>query len=404
MKTKFRFLLLTLVFSFAILFNKTDAQAKKLDEILTYSIIAEVNDDATVTLTYHIDWKVLDSSSEGPLEWVKIGIPNNKYKSYRALSNTISKIAPLSSGGSWMRIDFDRKYYKDEVVSFDFEVVQDYIYQMNYSNEGETVYQFTAGWFDNIDVDNFAILWKADKALTWYPQAEVNNGYIMWLSSLSPSEKFNVEVTYPNDAYNFDVSKNMKDSSHSNTSYDDDDTDASDVLAGLFCLCVGMYVIIAPIVAISKGIKNYASGGTFGDVDKKYTRTKIVYYPTCEGCGGTREEGKDVCAYCGRSMIKSKEVITEDALKKEEKEAGKFKKNGTFHYSSDPYTYVHVHVTHVPRPKPSCAHSSCACASHCACACACACAGGGRAGCTNKDFYNTNLKLEQLEKKAKYKK
>ena len=30
------------------------------------------------------------------------------------------------------------------------------------------------------------------------------------------------------------------------------------------------------------------------------------------------------------------------------------------------------------------------------CACACACAGGGRAGCTTKDFYNTDLKLRQL--------
>ena len=30
----------------------------------------------------------------------------------------------------------------------------------------------------------------------------------------------------------------------------------------------------------------------------------------------------------------------------------------------------------------------------CACACACACAGGGRAGCSKKDFYNTNLKSE----------
>lgn len=35
----------------------------------------------------------------------------------------------------------------------------------------------------------------------------------------------------------------------------------------------------------------------------------------------------------------------------------------------------------------SCAHSSCACAH--SCACACACAGGGRAGCSAKDFYNT---------------
>lgn len=46
----------------------------------------------------------------------------------------------------------------------------------------------------------------------------------------------------------------------------------------------------------------------------------------------------------------------------------------------------------------SCA-SSCACVS--SCACACACAGGGRAGCTKKDFYHTNLKVENLEEVLK---
>ena len=34
----------------------------------------------------------------------------------------------------------------------------------------------------------------------------------------------------------------------------------------------------------------------------------------------------------------------------------------------------------------------------CACACACACAGGGRAGCSRKDFYDKKLKIEQIKK------
>lgn len=40
--------------------------------------------------------------------------------------------------------------------------------------------------------------------------------------------------------------------------------------------------------------------------------------------------------------------------------------------------------------------SSCACVSRCACACACA--GGGRAGCSKKDFYGTNLRTQKLNK------
>ena len=49
---------------------KIDVCAKALDEITDYEIDATVNDDATVTLKYHIEWKVLDSTSEGPLTWV----------------------------------------------------------------------------------------------------------------------------------------------------------------------------------------------------------------------------------------------------------------------------------------------------------------------------------------------
>ena len=37
----------------------------------------------------------------------------------------------------------------------------------------------------------------------------------------------------------------------------------------------------------------------------------------------------------------------------------------------------------------SCVRSSCACVS--SCACACACAGGGRAGCSTKDFYDGRI-------------
>ena len=42
--------------------------------------------------------------------------------------------------------------------------------------------------------------------------------------------------------------------------------------------------------------------------------------------------------------------------------------------------------------------SSCACASSCASSCACACAGSGRAGCSLKDFYGTNITTEKLRK------
>ncbi len=150
------------------------AYAADLDEIEDYEITAEVNEDATVTLHYHIDWRVLDSDSEGPLSWVTIGIPNGHYVSYRALSDTIRDISYTSSYGSNIRVDFDRNYYEDEVVSFDFEVIQDYLYDMNYYVDGETVFQFTPGWFDDIVVDNIKIRWNGSVALSWSPVCEMD--------------------------------------------------------------------------------------------------------------------------------------------------------------------------------------------------------------------------------------
>ena len=49
-------------------------------------------------------------------------------------------------------------------------------------------------------------------------------------------------------------------------------------------------------------------------MEKKITRTKIEYFTNCPGCGAPREEGKDSCPYCGRSMIKNKEVVEESQI------------------------------------------------------------------------------------------
>ena len=107
--------------------------------------------------------------------------------------------------------------------------------------------------------------------------------------------------------------------------------------------------------------------------------------------------------------------MEEKDIPAEEKDLRSKTTNGLYRYSHDPNTYIRVNVINVPRPRPIVTHSS----SHggarssgssrssscfhssCACACAGACAGGGRAGCTTKDFYNTDLKLRQLELKKK---
>ena len=62
------------------------AFAKDLDEIQNYGVSVQLREDGTADLTYHVDWLVLDDKAEGPLEWLKIGIPNKHADSFAAIS------------------------------------------------------------------------------------------------------------------------------------------------------------------------------------------------------------------------------------------------------------------------------------------------------------------------------
>ena len=123
---------LSLILMLAIaVFLPMHIHAKDLDEILSYTIWVNVNDDATLNMHYHIVWKVLDSTTDGPLTWVKIGIPNQHCSNIEAHSDCIKKIAYSGVGGSYIRIDLDREYKAGETVDLSFSFTQDYMYQMN---------------------------------------------------------------------------------------------------------------------------------------------------------------------------------------------------------------------------------------------------------------------------------
>ena len=413
---KNRRLLKTIIMSLFVMFSiivlPVKADAKPLDEILLYEIKADMNEDATVDFTYHIKWKVLDSSSEGPLSWVKIGIPNNHVDDITPLTPNISRATKYVSGGSYVRIDFDRNYYAGEVVDFTYSLKMDYMYDAR-PDEGIAIVEFTPGWFDGIDVDQLVVMWNADNVNSFSPSCLQEDGYLLWTTSLGSNQKYPVKVTYPLDAYGFNLEKEAD----TDDGYDFDKHPWYANLAYcilvffafifiiLVCFCPIFIPIIIAIIAY-KGLTGYRVVK-----ENKITRTKIVYHDSCPNCGGSREPGKEVCAYCGSNMIKSKDVITEEESKKLDEKILDYKTDGLYELSGHNNTYVRVHVTPVPRfrqvppaQRSSVArssgsstrsHSSCA-HSSCACACACACAGGGRAGCTTKDFFNTKLKLKHL--------
>ena len=113
----------------------TAASAAPTDEILNFTITVDVNEDASLQMTYHIDWKVLDDSI-GALDWIDLGVPNSYHENLTPLSDTIDHI---DDKGSALAIYLDRSYGEDETVSVEFSMTQDHMYQIDQWVEGETV-------------------------------------------------------------------------------------------------------------------------------------------------------------------------------------------------------------------------------------------------------------------------
>ena len=304
-----KFLIVFSILLVAFSFFNVEASAKPLDEIEDYIINVSMRPDGTMNISYHIEWKVLDSDSEGPLEWVKIGIPNKHVDEISSKSNCISKIGYMYDNGTYVRIDLDRKYEAGEKVNLNFSIHQSYMYVID-DEEHICRYSFTPGWFDEIDVKHIKIMWKNDNVIESSAMRE-DDGYLIWETSLKAGDRLNASVEYNLDVFTTNENQQFEDGHADSTSLE------WVVFAILFAIAIAIVLCILFDDEFDDNYDDdYNSGARFGGGS---------YYPS---------------GHVSRSIARSS-----------------------------------VHST----------RRSCACVSHCACACACA--GGGRAGCSVKDFY-----------------
>lgn len=279
------------------------AASKPLDEILYYEITVDPRADGTLDMNYKIKWKVLDSSSEGPLEWIKVGAPNSHVDNIVGLTNNIDEIRYYEeSGKKYIRIDLDRKYSAGEILDIEYSFHQTHMYVVE-EEQHLLRYSFTPGWLTDIEVKELKILWNASNVMEASTSEITPNGYYVWNSSLGINEKFNITVKYNSDVFEYNLEEQ----------YDENEGSGDGVF--IIILVIILFVLIILFILWLLDGSSYDGG------------------------------------YGGRS------------------------------------SHIFVHS--------SCA-SSCACVS--SCACACACAGGGRAGCTKKDFYHTKLSTEDINK------
>lgn len=298
------YILFTIIFMFIAIFAiSNNSYAADLDEIVNYEITVDPRmTDGSLDITYDITWKVLDSTTEGPLSWVQIGTPNSNFDNIVARTNNIKSITKYN--GSYVKIVFNRSYKAGEQIRFKYSIHQSYMYKISGS---KCTYKFTPAWFTEAKVDNIKIKWNASDVKS-SDSKEKEDNYLVWKdTNLSKGSKKTINVKYDKDA--FSALSEYKQSKYGSSS------------SSTFFSLIFVLIIILFIISIFTSF--FGGGG--------YYRHRGFY-------GG---------GYYG----------------------GYYR---------------------------SCVRSSCACA--CAHSCACACAGSGRAGCSKKDFYGTNLTTKKIKK------
>lgn len=193
-------ILLILLFIFVImLIINTKCYATDLDEIVNYEVIVEPRmSDGTLDITYEITWKVLDSTTEGPLEWVQIGTPNANFDTPTALTKNIKGIAKYN--GSYVKIIFDKKYYAGEQVTFKYKIHQSYMYKISW---GKCKYSFTPAWFTDAKVDSLTVKWNKDAVKSSNSNIKEDN-YLVWhKTNMAKGEKIKVDVKYDKSAFGY---------------------------------------------------------------------------------------------------------------------------------------------------------------------------------------------------------
>ena len=335
-----------------------------MDEITHYTVTVDTRADGSADITYELDWNVIGGSLDEPLTWVRIGLPNSHNDNLVNLTpDTVLNVSSVDDGGSFAKVDFINAYFPPDIaatigaqssVHFAFQVHQSHLFLLN--EDGNADYSFTPGWFDDLCVDELTIRWVALNGIQADNDSQDGN-YLVWnFGPLDHGESATVHVSVPaQTAQNYSPDAAATDSE---MYYDDSDQ----VLVFFFVLL--LVIIVIALITVSVSRTNGLWNGGFGEDDPDdwywysngHTHIHVARnLPPPEGyhrvpppanfkAGGGKTRG-----------------------------GGAGRRSGGSDHSN---------------------HSSCACACACvsSCACACACAGGGRAGCSAKNFYKITVK------------
>lgn len=330
-----------------------------LDYIPDYFVTVDLREDGSADIVYDITWQVIGGDQTDYLSWVKIGLPNAYAEDLTPLTDTISDLQYTGDGGSYAKVVFARRYYSPEVaaqnggesrVRFAFSVHQSHLFSLN--SDGTATFEFTPGWFDDLVVEHMQVRWRSGDGFVADNTSE-EDGYLIWdFGPMGHGQSANIHVTVPvTTAETFDPDAQL-----TAADYDDGGMTADEMI-GILTVVIGLLIFAAALIIVV-GSMTPDWGGGFGsglDPDDWFWYTNGVH-----------------TIHLARTAPPPKGYTRTDPPKNYHTGGGSSRGGG------------------VGRHNSGCA-SSCACACASSCACACACAGGGRAGCTAKDFYTYKL-------------
>ena len=330
-----------------------------LDYIPDYFVTVDLREDGSADIVYDITWQVIDGDQTDYLSWVKIGLPNAHAEDLTPLTDTISDLQYTGDGGSYAKVVFARRYYSPEVaaqnggesrVRFAFSVHQNHLFTLNH--DGTATFEFMPCWFDDLVVEHMQVRWRSGDGFVADNSSE-EDGYLIWeFGPMGHGQSANIHVTVPvTTAETFDPDAQL-----TAADYDDGGMTADEIL-GILTVVIALLIFAAALIIIV-GSMTPDWGGGFGsglDPDDWFWYTNGVH-----------------TIHVARTAPPPKGYTRTDPPKNYHTGGGSSRGGG------------------VGRHNSGCA-SSCACACASSCACACACAGGGRAGCTAKDFYTYKL-------------
>ncbi len=278
MRTIKRMFVLVLVLAASALFApvNTVIAAGPPDTINSYVVTVTPQSDGTLIMKYEFDYTAVTDFPSGGA-YLEVGVPNKDFTIQKDFGPTpfVKTAFAKTSGGSWVRLEFDHLPKAGENFKLNFTIRQA---SMAYSLGDDATFMFTPGWFDFAQITLLRIVWTVptDASLISKlspPPVKQSEGQVVWeATNLAPNAKFPVTIYVAKKA--FDNLKAIEAPPPPAPGTDSGGgTSIGEVLFWLFVIVIVIIVVLFLLYGLSElgggggysgGIGGYGGGGGGG--------------------------------------------------------------------------------------------------------------------------------------------